>query len=102
MFSTFFFFLLIDVKGLKEPKKIRDFQDKLMEAMMAYTSTHFQSMKNKFGELLLRLPELSRLSFMGKNILLKYLPTCSTTCGLLVELLKGDSRTESDAGLMGL
>ncbi|XP_059151797.1 steroidogenic factor 1-like [Physella acuta] len=85
-----------DVKGLKEPKKIRDFQDKLTEALLAYTSSHYPHLNDKFGALLLRLPELSRISFMSKDILLKTLPSCMSSCGLLVELLKGDNKGEGD------
>ncbi|GFN88207.1 glucocorticoid receptor-like [Plakobranchus ocellatus] len=86
-----------DVKGLKEPRKIRDFQDKLLEALLAYTTSHYKNMRHKFGELLLRLPELSRISFMSKDILLRSLPASMTSCGLLVELLKGDNKGEGDS-----
>ncbi|GFS22094.1 glucocorticoid receptor-like [Elysia marginata] len=85
-----------DVKGLKEPRKIRDFQDKLLEALLAYTTSHYKNMRHKFGELLLRLPELSRISFMSKDILIKSLPSSMASCGLLVELLKGDNKGEGD------
>uniref|UniRef100_A0A2C9K6M5 Uncharacterized protein n=1 Tax=Biomphalaria glabrata TaxID=6526 RepID=A0A2C9K6M5_BIOGL len=85
-----------DVKGLKEPKKIREFQDKLTEALLTYTSTHYPHLTDKFGALLLRLPELSRISFMSKDILIKSLPSSMASCGLLVELLKGDNKSESD------
>ncbi|KAH9514592.1 Nuclear hormone receptor FTZ-F1 beta [Bulinus truncatus] len=87
-----------DVKGLKEPKKIRDFQDKLTEALLTYTTSHYLQ-ADKFGALLLRLPELSRISFMSKDILLKSLPSSMASCGLLVELLKGDNKTDSETGL---
>ncbi|XP_005110423.1 nuclear hormone receptor FTZ-F1 beta isoform X2 [Aplysia californica] len=87
-----------DVKGLKEPRKIREFQEKLQEALYTYTNSHYQNLTHKFGELLLRLPELSRISFMSKDILLKSLPETMATCGLLVELLKGENKGDSDLG----
>uniref|UniRef100_A0A0B6ZP07 NR LBD domain-containing protein n=2 Tax=Arion vulgaris TaxID=1028688 RepID=A0A0B6ZP07_9EUPU len=90
-----------DVKGLKEPRKIRDFQDKFTEALLAYTASHYPQMKDKFGQLLLRLPELSRISFMTKDILIKSLPP-SLPCGLLVELLKGDNKGESEGSSLNL
>ena len=90
-----------DVKGLKEPRKIREFQDKLQEALHTYTTSHFQNMSHKFGEMLLRLPELARISFMSKDILLKSLPEDMATCGLLVELLKGESKGGGEDGRAG-
>ncbi|CAG5129921.1 unnamed protein product [Candidula unifasciata] len=90
-----------DVKGLKEPRKIRDFQEKLTEALLAYTTSHYPHMKDKFGQLLLRLPELSRISFLSKDILIKSLPP-SLPCGLLVELLKGDNKGEGDGSSLSL
>ncbi|XP_067662603.1 nuclear hormone receptor FTZ-F1 beta-like [Haliotis asinina] len=80
-----------DVKGLKDPGKIMEHQEKLLDALLTYTTGHFQMLHNKFGEMLLRLPELSRISFIGKEQLLSRLPTNMTSCGLLVELLKGEN-----------
>ncbi|PVD22406.1 hypothetical protein C0Q70_18218 [Pomacea canaliculata] len=80
-----------DVKGLKEPGKIRDYQEKLTEALAEYTSSHYVQSPLKFGEMLLRLPELARISFIAKEKLLTVLPPSLTSCGLLVELLKGEN-----------
>ncbi|ESO92822.1 hypothetical protein LOTGIDRAFT_120156 [Lottia gigantea] len=80
-----------DVKGVKEPAKVSEHQEKLMEALEIYTCSHFPRSPSKFGELLLRLPELARVSFIAKELLLKHLPKDTTTCGLLVELLKGEN-----------
>lgn len=41
--------------------------------------------------MLLRLPELARISFIAKEKLLTVLPPSLTSCGLLVELLKGEN-----------
>ena len=84
-------FCFSDVKGLKEPSKIHEYQEKLSEALLEYTGSHYVQMPNKFGEMLLRLPELARISFLAKEILLLALPPSSTSCGLLVELLKGEN-----------
>lgn len=80
-----------DVKGLKDPGKIREYQEKLSEALMEYTTAHYVTLPSKFGEMLLRLPELARISFISKETLLTALPPAAQSCGLLVELLKGEN-----------
>ncbi|XP_076436282.1 steroidogenic factor 1-like isoform X2 [Babylonia areolata] len=80
-----------DVKGLKEPGKIHEYQEKLSDALMEYTASHYLHLPSKLGEMLLRLPELARVSFLAKEILLLALPPSSSSCGLLVELLKGEN-----------
>ncbi|KAL8626037.1 hypothetical protein ACOMHN_012629 [Nucella lapillus] len=80
-----------DVKGLKEPGKVQDYQEKLSEALMTYTGSHYSPLPSKFGEMLLRLPELARISFLAKEILLGDLHPSLANCGLLVELLKGEN-----------
>ena len=86
-----FFFSLVDVKGLKDPHKIMEHQEKLSEALLTYTTCHSSQQPLKYGEMLLRLPELARISFIGKELLLNRLPANMTSCGLLVELLKGEN-----------
>jgi nuclear receptor subfamily 5 group A protein 3 len=83
--------LFVDVKGLKEPVKIREYQEKLSEALAEYTVSHYANVPAKYGEMLLRLPELARVSFLAKELLLMALLPSSTNCGLLVELLKGEN-----------
>ncbi|OWF54666.1 nuclear hormone receptor FTZ-F1 beta-like [Mizuhopecten yessoensis] len=79
-----------DVKGLKEPGKAQEHQDSICEALGLYTNSHYPQHNNKFGEMLLRLPEISRVSMIGKEILNTVMPPEFTSCGLLFELLKGD------------
>lgn len=49
-----------DIKGLKNGKVIQDYQNRLLDALMKYTTTHYPSQQTKFGELLLRLSEVQR------------------------------------------
>ncbi|XP_076454503.1 steroidogenic factor 1-like [Babylonia areolata] len=81
-----------DVKGLREPGKVKEYQEKLSEALLSYTGAHYAQAPGKLGEMLLRLPELARVSFLAKEILLGALPpSLAGSCGLLVELLKGEN-----------
>ena len=79
------------MKGLREPSRVQDHQEKLAEALLDYTASHYPSLPAKFGEMLLRLPELARISFLAKENLLLVLPPDMASCGLLVELLKGEN-----------
>jgi nuclear receptor subfamily 5 group A member 3 len=75
------FFLFSDTAELKEPEKVRASQEKALQALQAYTlgmdddekgslivmlinllliSGHYPESPAKFGELLLRIPELQR------------------------------------------
>lgn len=84
-------FFLSDAHGLKEPDKVRACQKEVLEALQSYTSSHYPHQPSKFGELLLRLPELERACQVGKDSL-----TTKQKAGdvpgfnLLMELLRGD------------
>lgn len=52
--------LYIDTSELKEAEKVRASQEKALKALQDYTVTHFPDSPSKFGELLLRIPELQR------------------------------------------
>lgn len=80
-----------DMKGLKDVDKLAEQQQRISGALETYTSTHYRQAPNKFGELILRLSELSRISFVLKGHLVKWMPPNSTSCGLLFELLKGEN-----------
>jgi hypothetical protein len=57
----FFFILhLTDTAELKESEKVRASQEKALQALQAYTLSHYPESPAKFGELLLRIPELQR------------------------------------------
>jgi nuclear receptor subfamily 5 group A member 3 len=52
--------LVADVSDLKEPEKVRASQEKVLEALQNYTLQRYPDLPSKFGELLLRIPELQR------------------------------------------
>ena len=54
-------FFIADASGLKEPEAVRGCQEKVVHALQEYTVSHYPDMPSKFGELLLRMPELSRV-----------------------------------------
>lgn len=53
--------IITDASGLKEPEAVRGCQEKVVHALQEYTVSHYPDMPSKFGELLLRMPELSRV-----------------------------------------
>lgn len=55
-----FFLHFLDTSELKEPEKVRTSQEKALQALQAYTLSHYPDTPAKFGELLLRIPELQR------------------------------------------
>ena len=76
---------------------IRQQQDRVAEALMVYTTTHYPDKPNKYCELLARLAELPRTCNQGKDMLLQRqaqgdVPQFS----LLSELLKGDIAVQSN------
>uniref|UniRef100_A0A1B0DH33 Nuclear hormone receptor FTZ-F1 beta n=1 Tax=Phlebotomus papatasi TaxID=29031 RepID=A0A1B0DH33_PHLPP len=78
-----------DTSELKEPEKVRTSQEKALQALQAYTLAHYPESPAKFGELLLRIPELQRTCQVGKEML-----TIKSKDGdefdLLMELLRGE------------
>lgn len=50
--------LSLDASGLKEMDKVDICQKQVLEALQTYTRTNYPSRRSKFGELLLRIPEL--------------------------------------------
>lgn len=83
--------LTSDVSGLKEIEKVRIYQKQVLEALQTYTRVHYPENPSKFGELLLRIPELERACQVGKESL------CNKQKGgeipsfhLLMALLRGD------------
>jgi len=53
-------FKFLDTNDLKEPEKVRASQEKALHALQQYTLAHYPDMPSKFGELLLRIPDLQR------------------------------------------
>lgn len=78
-----------DTTELREPVKVRESQEKALQALQAYTLAHYPDSPAKFGELLLRIPELQKTCQLGKETL-----TIKAKDGedfnLLMELLRGE------------
>jgi len=79
---------------LKEVEQVRGCQEKVVHALQEYTVSHYPDMPSKFGELLLRMPELQRVCQVGKEMLcLNQQPkeeNGSPGFNFLMELLRGD------------
>ena len=61
---------LSDASGLKEPEQVRDSQEKVVQSLQQYTTANYSTMPSKFGELLLRIPELQRVCQVGSLFVL--------------------------------
>ncbi|KAF6039960.1 Hr39 [Bugula neritina] len=84
--------MLPDVKGLKEPDKIQTYQNRLLDALMLYTTSHSPDFPTKCGELLLRLSEVQRLtSVMRKQIIKRLKSGTIPAYKLIMHLLRGDT-----------
>lgn len=76
---------------LSEAEKVRVSQEKALKALQDYTLTHYPDSPAKFGELLLRIPELQRTCQVGKEMLtIKSKDGDGPSFNLLMELLRGD------------
>lgn len=83
-----------DIKGMKEPSRVVEHQDAITEALRQYTESHFPQTPTKYGQLLMRLTELAKISMLTKEALNSIVPPSLQSCGLLFELLKGDTGKE--------
>ncbi|XP_066293650.1 retinoic acid receptor RXR-gamma-like [Branchiostoma lanceolatum] len=87
-----------DVKGIKNRNLLLDYQDQVQVALQTYTESHYPEDPNKTGELLLRLTEIERACFIGKDhLVFRYITGQLPTCQLLTELL-GVESTNKDTG----
>ena len=66
--STFFSSIFSDASGLKEPEHVRDSQEKVVQSLQQYTTANCPDLPTKFGELLLRMPELQRVCQVRSDI----------------------------------
>ncbi|KAJ8672663.1 hypothetical protein QAD02_003922 [Eretmocerus hayati] len=83
--------LTSDTSELKEPEKVRASQEKALQALQQYTIARYPEMPAKFGELLLRIPDLQRTCQVGKELLsAKRAEGEGCSFNLLMELLRGD------------
>lgn len=58
--KNYLLYSISDACDLKEPEKVRASQEKALQALQAYTLAHYPESPAKFGELLLRIPDLQR------------------------------------------
>ncbi|KAF7266047.1 nuclear hormone receptor FTZ-F1 beta [Rhynchophorus ferrugineus] len=83
--------LTSDTSELREAEKVRASQGKALKALQDYTLSHYPESPAKFGELLLRIPELQRTCQVGKEMLtIKSKDGDGPSFNLLMELLRGD------------
>uniref|UniRef100_T1JNK8 NR LBD domain-containing protein n=1 Tax=Strigamia maritima TaxID=126957 RepID=T1JNK8_STRMM len=83
--------LTSDVTGLKQPESVRQSQEKVIQALQSYSLSHYPLHPSKFGELLLRIPELKRTCLIGKESLsVKHREGEVPSFNLLIELLRGE------------
>lgn len=83
--------LTSDASELREPEKVRASQEKALQALQHYTLAHYPDLPSKFGELLLRIPDLQRTCQVGKEMLsIKNKEGEGPSFNLLMELLRGD------------
>lgn len=83
--------LTSDTSELREAEKVRLSQEKALKALQDYTLSHYPESPAKFGELLLRIPELQRTCQVGKEMLtIKSKDGDGPSFNLLMELLRGD------------
>ncbi|XP_011168731.1 nuclear hormone receptor FTZ-F1 beta [Solenopsis invicta] len=83
--------LTSDTSELKEPEKVRASQEKALQALQEYTIARYPEIPAKFGELLLRIPDLQRTCQAGKELLsAKRAEGEGSSFNLLMELLRGD------------
>lgn len=83
--------LTSDTSELREAEKVRMSQEKALKALQDYTLSHYPESPAKFGELLLRIPELQRTCQVGKEMLtIKSKDGDGPSFNLLMELLRGD------------
>lgn len=83
-----------DTNELKEPEKVRVAQEKALQALQSYTLSNYPNIPSKFGELLLRIPDLQRTCQIGQEMLsMKHNngeDINEPSFNLLLELLRGD------------
>ncbi|XP_015787068.1 nuclear hormone receptor FTZ-F1 beta isoform X2 [Tetranychus urticae] len=80
-----------DASGLQEVDKVDKLQKQIVEALQTYTSANYPQYPSKFGELLLRLPELERVCQVARETLaVKQAEKDVTAFNVLMELFRDD------------
>ncbi|XP_067943901.1 uncharacterized protein [Watersipora subatra] len=80
--------MLPDIKGLVNSTYIQSYQNTLLDALMSYTATHHPEAPLRFGELLLRLSEVQRLTAISRQQILHLQSPEMEKNSLLMELLQ--------------
>jgi len=78
-----------EVDELHEGQRVRESQESLLQCLQTYTLARCPTSPSKFGELLLKIPELQRICQVGKEMLTAKTED-SNGFNLLFELLRGD------------
>ncbi|KAI1289481.1 Nuclear hormone receptor FTZ-F1 beta [Halotydeus destructor] len=83
--------LTSDSSGLKDTDKVDGCQKIVLESLQNYTQTNYPHHRSKFGELLLRIPEIERVCQVAKESLVsKQKEGDVFSFNILMELLRGD------------
>lgn len=65
-------------------------REQVLQALQQYTMSHYPEMPSKFGELLLRIPDIERACQLGKELIASRSASDGPTFDILLELLRGD------------
>lgn len=83
-----FFFLNADVKNLENFQLVESVQEQVNAALLDYTICNYPQQTEKFGQLLLRLPEIRAISMQAEEYLYyKHLNGDVPYNNLLIEML---------------
>ena len=61
--------LTADTTDLKDKEQVRQSQEKVVHALQDYALSHYPQVPAKFGEILLRMPELHRVSQVCPDVI---------------------------------
>jgi len=78
---------LTEVDELQEGEKVRESQERLLQCLQTYTIARCPESPSKFGELLLKIPELQRICQVLAIITVKCLGVWFVTISLLYLIL---------------
>lgn len=88
IFINSWFFLASDVPGLENRQAVENSQEKVNSALMEYCVNFYPHLKDKFGQVLLRLPEVRLISMHAEEFLYyKHLNGEIPDQTLLIEML---------------
>ncbi|XP_047739616.1 uncharacterized protein LOC125178877 [Hyalella azteca] len=80
-----------DVAGLKDKERVQYSQERVLHSLEEYTRTNYPHQPGKYGEILMRIPELQRTCHTSKELLsMKKKEGDVPSFNFLFELLRGD------------